>query len=126
MGRVLAEDTIHLAAEKGIGALSFTFINPEEARHWVSDYYGTIASEACVPGGFAVNPQLAIVLPFMCHPDEQTAIDRGLDGGHFFGYSLLHYYAFGTHQPGITNVWEEFQESRIAVRVRPDDRVGRR
>ncbi len=106
------KETIHLAAENGIGALSFSFINPEEARNWVDDYYNTIASEACVPGGFAVNPQLAIVLPFMCHPDEQTAIDRGLDGGHFFGYSLLHYYAFGTHRPGITNVWEEFQEKR--------------
>jgi alkanesulfonate monooxygenase SsuD/methylene tetrahydromethanopterin reductase-like flavin-dependent oxidoreductase (luciferase family) len=106
------KETIHLAAEKGIGALSFSFINPAEARNWVNDYYATLRSEACIPGGFAVNPQLAIVLPFMCHPDEQTAIDRGLDGGHFFGYSLLHYYAFGTHQPGITNVWQEFEEKR--------------
>ncbi len=106
------KETIHLAAEKGIGALSFSFINPEEARNWVNDYYATLSSEGCIPGGFAVNAQLAIVLPFMCHEDEQTAIDRGLDGGHFFGYSLLHYYAFGTHQPGITNVWKEFEEKR--------------
>jgi hypothetical protein len=35
-----------------------------------------------------------------------------LDGGHFFGYSLAHYYVFGTHVPGQTNVWEEFQERR--------------
>ena len=28
-------DTILLAAEKGIGALTFAFIDPEEARHWV-------------------------------------------------------------------------------------------
>ena len=106
------KETIHLAALNGIGALSFSFINPDEARAWVGDYYGTIASEACVPGGFAVNPNLAIVLPFMCHPDEQTAIDRGLDGGHFFGYSLLHYYAFGDHRPGVTDVWEEFERNR--------------
>ncbi|MDQ6696354.1 MAG: LLM class flavin-dependent oxidoreductase, partial [Actinomycetota bacterium] len=106
------KETIHLAAEKGIGALSFSFINPDEARSWVNDYYATISSEACIPGGFSVNPELAIVLPFMCHSDEQTAIDRGLDGGHFFGYSLLHYYAFGTHRPGITNVWEEFEQKR--------------
>ena len=105
-------ETIHLAAEKGIGALSFSFINPDEAKHWVADYYDTIASEVCVPGAFAVNPNLAIVLPFMCHEDEETAIDRGLDGGHFFGYSLLHYYAFGTHRPGITDVWAEFEERR--------------
>ena len=55
---------------------------------------------------------LAVVLPLMCHEDEQTAIDRGLDGSHFFGFSLGHYYIFGTHQPGVTNVWEEFEEKR--------------
>ncbi|MCU1357322.1 MAG: flavin-dependent oxidoreductase, F420-dependent methylene-tetrahydromethanopterin reductase [Acidimicrobiales bacterium] len=106
------KETIHLAATKGIGALSFSFINPDEAKHWVSDYYDTLASEECVPGGFAVNPNLAIVLPFMCHEDEETAIERGLDGGHFFGYSLLHYYAFGNHKPGVTDVWAEFQQNR--------------
>src|SRR5579862_980264 len=34
-------DTIHLAAQLGIGALAFTFVDPEEAKHWVSDYYDT-------------------------------------------------------------------------------------
>jgi alkanesulfonate monooxygenase SsuD/methylene tetrahydromethanopterin reductase-like flavin-dependent oxidoreductase (luciferase family) len=105
-------DTIHLAAQKGIGALSFSFIEPSEARHWVDDYYNTIQSDECVPGGFAVNPNLAVVVPLMCHRDEETAIERGLDGGHFFGYSLGHYYIFGTHKPGVTDVWEEFQKNR--------------
>jgi hypothetical protein len=41
-----------------------------------------------------------------------TAIERGLDGGHFFGYSLAHYYVFGTHKVGRTNIWEEFQQNR--------------
>lgn len=107
-------DTIHLAATKGIGALSFSFVEPDEARMWVQDYYDTIASVACVPGGFAVNANLAVVLPMMCHRDEQTAIDRGLDGAHFFGYSLGHYYAFGRHVPGRTNIWDEFQRNREA------------
>jgi alkanesulfonate monooxygenase SsuD/methylene tetrahydromethanopterin reductase-like flavin-dependent oxidoreductase (luciferase family) len=105
-------DTIHLAATKGIGALSFSFIEADEARHWVDDYYDTIASEACVPGGFSVNANVACVLPFMCHRDETTAIERGLDGGHFFGYSLAHYYAFGVHRLGETNVWDEFERNR--------------
>jgi alkanesulfonate monooxygenase SsuD/methylene tetrahydromethanopterin reductase-like flavin-dependent oxidoreductase (luciferase family) len=105
-------ETIHLAAQNGIGALSFSFIEPEEAKSWVDDYYATIQSDECVAGGFAVNPNLACVMPMMCHPDEEEAIERGLDGGHFFGYSLLHHYAFGQHQPGITNIWEEFQEKR--------------
>jgi alkanesulfonate monooxygenase SsuD/methylene tetrahydromethanopterin reductase-like flavin-dependent oxidoreductase (luciferase family) len=105
-------ETIHLAAQRGIGALSFSFIEPAEAKAWVDDYYATLASDECVPAGFSVNPNLAIVTPFMCHEDEETAIARGLDGGHFFGYSLIHHYAIGQHRPGITNIWEEFQQNR--------------
>ena len=105
-------ETIHLAATKGIGALSFSFIEPAEAKAWVDNYYATVASEECVPGGFAVNPNVAVVLPLMCHADEDTAIARGLDGAHFFGFSLGHYYVFGTHRPGRTNVWDEFEEKR--------------
>jgi alkanesulfonate monooxygenase SsuD/methylene tetrahydromethanopterin reductase-like flavin-dependent oxidoreductase (luciferase family) len=105
-------ETIHLAATKGIGALSFSFVEADEARHWVDDYYATIASEECVPVGFALNPNVACVLPFLCHADEETAIERGLDGAHFFGYSLAHYYVFGNHRPGRTNIWDEFQANR--------------
>jgi hypothetical protein len=105
-------ETIHLAAEKGIGALSFSFIEPDEARQWVDEYYALIESDECVPAGYVVNPNVAVVVPFMCHADEQTAIDRGIDGAHFFGYSLAHYYVFGEHQPGRTNVWDEFQRDR--------------
>jgi alkanesulfonate monooxygenase SsuD/methylene tetrahydromethanopterin reductase-like flavin-dependent oxidoreductase (luciferase family) len=105
-------ETIRIAARKGIGALSFSFIEPEEAKEWVEDYYRILASEECVPAGFAVNPNVAVVVPFMCHQDEQTAIERGIDGAHFFGYSLAHYYVFGRHQPGRTNLWEEFQRNR--------------
>src|SRR5215467_11248479 len=105
-------ETIHLAASRGIGALSFSFIEPAAAKEWVDDYYETICSEECVPAGFTVNPQVAIVTPFMCHEDEGTAIERGLDGGHFFGYSLGHYYVYGRHTPGRTNVWEEFEDRR--------------
>ena len=65
-------DTIHLAAEKAIGALTFSFIDASEARHWVSDYYATF--ENAVPAGFAANPNLAIVTNFMCDRDEDRAI----------------------------------------------------
>jgi alkanesulfonate monooxygenase SsuD/methylene tetrahydromethanopterin reductase-like flavin-dependent oxidoreductase (luciferase family)/putative sterol carrier protein len=105
-------DTILLAGKKGIGALSFSFVEPEEAKEWVDGYYAALASEEAVPAGFAVNPHVAVVLPFMCHQDEETAIERGIDGGHFFGYSLAHYYVFGRHLPGFTNVWKDFQEHR--------------
>lgn len=105
-------ETILLAAERGIGALSFSFIEPAEAKRWVDDYYRILTSEACVPAGFALNPNVAIVTPLMCHRDEAEAIERGIDGAHFFGYSLAHYYAFGSHQPGVTDIWQEFQKNR--------------
>jgi alkanesulfonate monooxygenase SsuD/methylene tetrahydromethanopterin reductase-like flavin-dependent oxidoreductase (luciferase family) len=105
-------ETIHLAATLGIGALSFAFVEADEARAWVDDYYTTISSESCAPAGMTVNANLACVLPMMCHGDEETAIERGLDGCHFFGYSLLHYYVFGSHIPGVTDVWKEFLENR--------------
>jgi alkanesulfonate monooxygenase SsuD/methylene tetrahydromethanopterin reductase-like flavin-dependent oxidoreductase (luciferase family) len=105
-------ETIHLAATKGIGALTFSFVEADEAKYWVDDYYSTLASEACVPAGFSVNPNIAVVLPMMCHRDEETAIERGLDGAHFFAFSLGHYYIFGQHRPGRTNVWDEFCEKR--------------
>jgi alkanesulfonate monooxygenase SsuD/methylene tetrahydromethanopterin reductase-like flavin-dependent oxidoreductase (luciferase family) len=105
-------ETIHLAATKGIGALSFSFIDPPDAKVWVDEYYETLASGECVPAGFAVNPNVAVVLPMMCHRDEETAIERGLDGAHFFAYSLGHYYIFGQHRPGRTELWEEFLANR--------------
>ena len=112
-------DTILLAAEKGIGALTFAFIDPEEAEKWVSDYEQTLA-ERCVPVGLAVNPNIACVTQMMCHPDEKVALDRGLEGGNFFGYSLGHYYVFGEHRPGSTDVWREYHERRGEVGYSPE------
>lgn len=112
-------DTIHLAAQKGIGALSFAFINPEEAKHWVDDYYGTLETEG-VPIGDAVNPNLACVTTMMCAPTAEEALARGLEGGNFFGYSLAHYYVFGRHQPGRTDVWAEYQDRRAQHGYSPE------
>ncbi|WP_420625639.1 LLM class flavin-dependent oxidoreductase [Candidatus Poriferisodalis sp.] len=107
-------DTILMAGSRGIGALSFAFINPEEAKQWVADYYA--AFEACTdPVGLAPNPNVAVTTGFLCHEDEQTALDRGLDGFHFFAYSLLHYYQFGTHTPGRTDIWTEFEQNRAEM-----------
>src|SRR3954468_16998404 len=105
-------ETILLAARKGIGALSFAFVEPAQAKEWVDEYYATIASDDCVPAGFAVNPNFAVVLPMMLHDDEATAIERGIDGAHFFGYSLAWYYAFGAMRPGVTSIWDDFLANR--------------
>jgi alkanesulfonate monooxygenase SsuD/methylene tetrahydromethanopterin reductase-like flavin-dependent oxidoreductase (luciferase family) len=112
-------DTIHLAAQKGIGALTFAFIDPEEAQHWVGDYYTTFENE-CVPIGDAVNPNVACVTTFMCAPTEEEAIARGTVGSNFFGYSLAHYYLFGQHRPGTTDVWSEFEQRRAEQGYDPE------
>jgi alkanesulfonate monooxygenase SsuD/methylene tetrahydromethanopterin reductase-like flavin-dependent oxidoreductase (luciferase family) len=103
--------TVQLAASKGIGALSFAFLDPSQAQAIVDGYYETLTSDAVEPAGFAVNANVAIVLPLLCHEDEQTALERGFEGSQFFGYALGHFYAFGTQQPGVTNVWENFAAS---------------
>jgi alkanesulfonate monooxygenase SsuD/methylene tetrahydromethanopterin reductase-like flavin-dependent oxidoreductase (luciferase family) len=105
-------ETIQFAARNGIGALSFSFVEPEDAGHWVEEYYELIESDECVPVGFDVNPNVAVVLPMMLDDDEATAIDKGIDGAHFFGYSLAHFYGMGTHTPGQTVVWDEFLANR--------------
>jgi len=104
-------ETIHLAAQKAIGVLAFAFVDPEEAKYWVDDYYATLEKEA-VPIGDAVNANVACVTTFMCHDREDEALRRGIEGANFFGYSLAHYYVFGRHQPAVTSVWDEFQQRR--------------
>ena len=112
-------DTILLAAEKGIGALSFAFVEPEDAKQWVDDYEITLR-DRCVPVGLSVNPQVACVTAMMCAPREEDALARGLEGANFFGYSLAHYYVFGDHVPATTNVWAEFLQRRGKTGFSPE------
>jgi alkanesulfonate monooxygenase SsuD/methylene tetrahydromethanopterin reductase-like flavin-dependent oxidoreductase (luciferase family) len=125
-------ETIHLAAQHGIGALGFAFFDPEEAKFWVEDYYSTLEREG-VPIGDAVNAEIACVTPFMCHPDEEQAVLRAAEGVNFFGYSLGHYYIFGRHRPGSTDVWAEYVQRRrelgfdpeaVAAAAASGDRLG--
>jgi alkanesulfonate monooxygenase SsuD/methylene tetrahydromethanopterin reductase-like flavin-dependent oxidoreductase (luciferase family) len=104
-------ETIHLAAQLGIGALTFAFIDPAEARQWVDDYYETLKRE-CVPIGHAVNANIAMVTGFSCHPDAAEAQRRGADGFRFFQYALAHHYVFGRHTPGRTDIWKAFARVR--------------
>lgn len=104
-------DTIHLAARLGVGALTFAFVDPAEARKWVDEYY-TILKTECVPIGHAINPNIAMVTGFSCHHDAEEAKRRGMDGFRFFGYGLAHHYIFGIHKPGRTNIWERFEAAR--------------
>jgi alkanesulfonate monooxygenase SsuD/methylene tetrahydromethanopterin reductase-like flavin-dependent oxidoreductase (luciferase family) len=100
-------DTIRVAASKGLGALAFSFINPDEARTWADIYYGIIKSEACVPLGHTVNANIAMVSNFSLHRDRAEAIRRGHEGFEFFGYALNALVAHDT-VPGRTDLWGEY------------------
>jgi alkanesulfonate monooxygenase SsuD/methylene tetrahydromethanopterin reductase-like flavin-dependent oxidoreductase (luciferase family) len=112
-------ETIHLAAQHAIGALAFAFFDPEEARHWVDDYYSTLAAEG-VPIGDAVNANLACVTSFFCHEDEAEAVRRGAEGVNFIGYSLGHYYVFGRHVPGTGDLWADYRARRAELGYDPE------
>lgn len=105
-------ETIHAAARAGIGALAFAFVDPEEAAKWVTEYYDIIKSEECVPIGHAVNANIAMCTGFSVHEDAEEAKRRGAEGFQYFGYSLGHYYVYGHHTPGETNIWERFERAR--------------
>ena len=104
-------DTIRVAARNGLGALAFSFVDPDEAKTWSEIYYEIIRSDECVPLGHGVNANIAMVSSFSLHHDRAEAIRRGHEGFEFFGYALR---ALVTHDtvPGRTRLWQEYQESR--------------
>ncbi len=89
-------------------------MSPEEARQWVNDYYTTLENE-CEPIGYAINPNIAIVTGFMCDQNAELAHKMGEEGLKFFSYALGHHYAFGKHEPGKTNIWNNFKSSPISL-----------
>src|SRR6202795_477891 len=91
-------ETIKLAARLGIGALTFAFVDPREAKQWVDDYY-RIFKEECVPIGHAVNPNICMVSSFSVHKDEAEARRRFQDGFRFFQFALGWHYGFGEQIP---------------------------
>lgn len=101
-------ETIHYAAQRGVGALSFAFLEPEFATRLVNDYYQTLTSAQCTPAGLAVNPNVAVVVPMHCHEDERVALDRSFAGAQFFEFAKEHYYRPKRHYPGRTNVYRSF------------------
>ena len=105
-------ETIKMAARLGIGALTFAFVDPLEAKHWVDEYYSIIKSDECVPIGHSVNANICMVTSFSLHHDRAVAIERGLEGFEFFGYALGFLYGFGEHKPGRTDIFKEFQSMR--------------
>jgi alkanesulfonate monooxygenase SsuD/methylene tetrahydromethanopterin reductase-like flavin-dependent oxidoreductase (luciferase family) len=109
-------DTIRVAASKGVGALAFSFVNPDEARTWSRIYYDTIKSDACVPIGHAVNANIAMVSAFSIHPDRDEAVRRGQEGFEFFGFALASLVARDS-VPGRSRLWDSFRRERHEKRT---------
>jgi alkanesulfonate monooxygenase SsuD/methylene tetrahydromethanopterin reductase-like flavin-dependent oxidoreductase (luciferase family) len=104
-------DTIKIAAQNGIGALAFAFLDPEEAKTWSKIYYDIIKSEDCVPLGWNVNANLAMVSAFSMHEDRAEAIRRGQDNFEFFRYSQQRLVA-EDFTPGYSDMWGDFMKKR--------------
>jgi alkanesulfonate monooxygenase SsuD/methylene tetrahydromethanopterin reductase-like flavin-dependent oxidoreductase (luciferase family) len=103
-------ESIIQAAKLGMGALTFSFVSPEEARQWVKDYYEVIENE-CEPLGYAVNPNFAVAAPFLCDRDQNRVEQIGAESYGFFLYGLGHYSFFGEHRPSKTDIWDEYKNN---------------
>ena len=122
---------VALAIGAGVGALTFSFVGPEQAKQYVDLYYETLEKE-CIPFGYAVNPQIAIACPFLILKDDQKALALGAESYGFFIYGLGHYSFFGEHIPNQTDIWREYKndpkefanpEGRLQDCVGSPDRV---
>lgn len=112
-------ESILEAARLGLGALTFSFVSPDEARQWVRDYYDIIENES-VPLGYAVNPQFAVAAPFLCDRDETYLQKIANENYGFFLYALGHYSFFGEHRPGHTNIWEQYKNNPDGKAAAPE------
>ena len=105
-----SRESLRYAARSGLGALTFAFVDADEAKFWVEEYYD-LFEKACEPLAQRVNPNIAMVSGFSCHDNEDIAIERGLDGLRFFRFALAHYYHNGSQIPGETDIWKLYKQT---------------
>jgi hypothetical protein len=81
---------------------------------------GTIGPN--IPFGYTVNANIAMATGFSVHHDKTEAKARGLEAFQYFGFALGHFYVYGPHKPGVTDVWERFQAAKASLPdvARPD------
>lgn len=105
------DDAVRRAARLGLGVLTHSFYDVAEAEQLVTLYHQTFDAE-CEPLTATVNPQIAMLNPFYCHQDEAIALGRGRDAAGFMTFAVRHYYAFGHHRPGISDLWDKYSQVR--------------
>ena len=116
------QETIVMAARMGIGALTFGFLSPADARKWTQDYYEELRD--CRPIGSAVNANVGFLAAFMCNRDGTRARALGGENGLFFGYCFRHFYVDGVHFPAQTDLWKHFSSISIEEKLRIAGGVG--
>ena len=109
-------ETVKMAAQLGIGSLTITFVPPEEIKPIVDSFYETLATE-CEPIGFAVNPNIFFIAPFMMARTEDRLKQMLRGSEHFFLHASTHYFGNGEHEPGKTSIWDKFQKNPIDLQA---------
>ena len=104
--------SVSMAAQKGLGALSFAYTGPGPLTERVNGYYKEF-EETAVPITPQMNPNILAIggdLSMMVAPTDEQAIERLGKGGGFFAFGIMHYYMTGMHTPGRTGVWQRHLE----------------
>lgn len=113
---------VEIAARHGMGALAFRPLTAQEAKGWVDRYYAVLLAE-CVPLGLTINANFAVVSGFGCAPTREAAIARFGPGLEFYELALAHYYRFGRHRPGQTNLAADLERARPYLRREMPDLI---
>ncbi|MBV9324152.1 MAG: LLM class flavin-dependent oxidoreductase, partial [Chloroflexi bacterium] len=100
-----------IGARLGMGAIGFGFETPEEADERVARYYDLIR-RCRAPIGKAMNPALVTVGNMLCAETDELAVERGLEGAQFFGFSLG--WTHGPVKHGKDHVYREFSQRQAA------------
>ena len=102
-------ETIKYAAHRGMGALSFKFVDLASATAWVNAYYNSFVHGQETLCDYQTNPNIAVVGGFMCAETDEEAWQKA-DGWTFFQFALQLYSKEGPFPPGDNNFWERYQE----------------
>ena len=102
-------DTIRYAAHRGMGALSFKFVDINASHAWVNAYYNTFVNQQEKLCDYQTNPNIAVVSGFMCCETDEEAWQKA-DGWTFFQFALQLYNKEGPFEPGAVNFWDRYQE----------------
>ena len=116
-------DTIKYAAHRGMGALSFKFVDLKAANAWVNAYYNTFTSNQEKLADYHSNPNIAVVGGFMCCETDEEAWEKA-DGWTFFQFALRFYATHGVIEPGSVSLWDEYLKWRETPKGKEQRKTG--